>query len=172
MMNENTFLNLIKRNESKLFRFAKRLLNDVSLAEDAVQDMILKLWKKRNTLDKYENLDTMVMVAMRNHCFDELKKTKRRRGHYEQKSAEKKGKPIQPDQIIEHKFMFDTIKTFVHQLPEKQRMVVQLRDIEQYEMDEMIKITGMNSQAIRTNLSRARKAIREFIQQQQNYGLE
>ena len=59
MMQETTFLNHVKANEQKLFRYALRMLKDVAKAEDAVQDLVLKLWKRRDQL-QIQNLDALM----------------------------------------------------------------------------------------------------------------
>ena len=60
----------------------------------------------------------------------------------------------------------------MEELPEQQRMVIQLRDIEQYEFDEIAKVLDMNETAIRVALSRARKVLRTRLMQTHNYGVK
>ncbi|TYA85976.1 RNA polymerase sigma factor, partial [Seonamhaeicola marinus] len=57
-------------------------------------------------------------------------------------------------------------------LPEQQRMIIQLRDIEEYDFDEIAKILDMNNTAVRVALSRARKTIREKLTNTHNYGIK
>jgi len=59
----------------------------------------------------------------------------------------------------------------MEELPEKQRMILQLRDVEQFEYHEISDMLDMNETAIRVNLSRARKAVRDVLIQQYNYGV-
>ena len=56
-------------------------------------------------------------------------------------------------------------------LPEQQRMILQLRDVEQYEYAEIAEMLDLNETAIRVALSRARKAIREEMIKKYNYGI-
>ncbi|MEM9687591.1 MAG: sigma-70 family RNA polymerase sigma factor, partial [Bacteroidota bacterium] len=56
-------------------------------------------------------------------------------------------------------------------LPERQKIIVQLRDVEHYEFDEISDMLGMNHTAIRVALSRARKTIKEALIKQHNYGI-
>ena len=56
-------------------------------------------------------------------------------------------------------------------LPEKQKIIIQLRDIENYEYHEIGKVLNMEPTAIRVALSRARKTLREKFVKQQNYGI-
>ena len=56
-------------------------------------------------------------------------------------------------------------------LPEKQKMIMQLRDIEQFEFVEISQMLEINETAIRVALSRARKVVREQLIKQYNYGI-
>ena len=55
-------------------------------------------------------------------------------------------------------------------MPDIQQTVMFLRDVEQYEFEEIAKITEINVNAIRVALSRARKKVREELFKQQQYG--
>ncbi|MGB1309456.1 MAG: RNA polymerase sigma factor, partial [Oceanihabitans sp.] len=64
------------------------------------------------------------------------------------------------------------VAKIIEDLPEQQKMVIQLRDIEQYDFDEIGKMLGMNNTAVRVALSRARKVIREKLTKTHNYGVK
>src|SRR5690606_7701010 len=57
-------------------------------------------------------------------------------------------------------------------LPEQQRLILQMRDVEQYEFEEIAKIMEMNETAVRVALSRARKALRDELTKMHNYGIK
>ena len=59
----------------------------------------------------------------------------------------------------------------MNELPEQQKMVLQLRDIEDYDFDEIGEMLDMKPTAIRVTLSRARKTVREKLMQKHNYGI-
>jgi RNA polymerase sigma-70 factor (ECF subfamily) len=63
------------------------------------------------------------------------------------------------------------VKQIISGLPELQRKIIHLRDIEQFEYEEIAEATEMNVNAIRVNLSRARKKVRDEILKIQNYGI-
>ena len=76
------------------------------------------------------------------------------------------------DQHLEQKDSVSWMSKLMEELPEQQRMVIQLRDIEQYEFDEIAKVLDMNETAIREALSRARKFLRTRLMQTHNYGVK
>jgi RNA polymerase sigma-70 factor (ECF subfamily) len=64
------------------------------------------------------------------------------------------------------------IERIMDTLPEQQKIIVQLRDIEQYDFDEIAKMLDMKETAIRVSLSRARKTIREKLTNTHRYGIK
>ena len=59
----------------------------------------------------------------------------------------------------------------IENLPEQQKLIIQLRDVEQYDFDEICKMLDMKPTAVRVSLSRARKTIREELIKKHNYGV-
>lgn len=55
---------------NKLFRFALQFTKNEEEARDTIQDVFLKLWQKRNTLDGIENIEAFAMRMTRNKCLD------------------------------------------------------------------------------------------------------
>ena len=72
-MNESEYIALIDPFKNKLYRFAKQFLVSVEEAEDATQDVLLKLWNLREKLGSYKNPEAFAMTITRNHCLDKLK---------------------------------------------------------------------------------------------------
>ena len=64
----------------------------------------------------------------------------------------------------------ENVRKIMEQLPEQQRMIIELRDVEGYSYEEIEKILDININTIRVNLSRARKRIKEALIQIENYG--
>ena len=75
------------------------------------------------------------------------------------------------DKKIELENSVQIVKKLMNQLPEQQRIIIQLRDIEEYDYDEICEIVEMNQTAVRVALSRARKTIREQLIKTHAYGL-
>lgn len=142
-----------------LFRFARSILRDEDEAKDAVQELSLKLWEKRDALDNVDNLHAFTMKSMRNHCLDEIRK---RRNKTEPETELISDLP-EPYQVVEDSDMSIRIKKMIEKLPELQRTVIQLRDVEGFEIEEIAKTTGLTANAVTVNLSRARQKIRDQI---------
>ena len=72
-MNQNEFIKLVSPFKDKLFRLAKRLLVSTEEAEDATQEVLVKLWIKNESLEKYNSVEALAMTMTKNFCLDQLK---------------------------------------------------------------------------------------------------
>ncbi len=72
-MTQTEFLNIVMPFKDKVFRLAKRLLVSREEAEDATQDIILKLWKNKQKMQDYKNVEAFSMTMTKNFCLDKLK---------------------------------------------------------------------------------------------------
>ncbi len=152
----------------KILRFATHFLKDEERARDVVQDVFLKLWQKKETLDNVENIEAFAMRMTRNRCLDVIRANKVSASHEE---PDKRLKAETPDSqtTLELSEAASLVKSLIGTLPELQRTVMQLRDIEQLSYDEIAEITQLKVNTIRVNLSRARKKVREeFLKMNEN----
>ena len=169
-MNQNEFVISITPFKDKLFRLAKRLLVSTEEAEDATQEVLLKLWNKNENLSNYNSLEAFAMTMTKNYCLDQLKS--KRAGNMKLVHDNYNNREPSLLQKLEDKDSLDWVEKVINQLPEQQRMIIQMRDIEQYEFEEIAKILDMNETAIRVALSRGRKTIREFMLKTHDYGIK
>ena len=169
-MNQIVFIELINPFKDKVFRLAKRLLISTEEAEDATQEVIVKLWNKKENLDTYNNVEALAMTMTKNYCLDQLKS--KRAGNLQIVHNNFTDREPQLDKKIEDTDSLQWVEKIMNQLPEQQQILIQLRDVEQYEFDEIAKIVNMNETAIRVALSRARKKIRESMINTHGYGIK
>lgn len=154
--------------KDKLYRFARRLMNVHDEAEDIVQDVFLKLWAKKETLKTYQSVEAFAMTVTKNLCLDRLKS--RKRGHSNE-IPDRISSALNPLSHLEIRDGITLMNQIINELSEMQKMIVQLRDIEEMEFEEIMEITGLKMNAVRTNLSRARQKIRVELNKAYEYGL-
>lgn len=148
---------------NKLLRFASNFLKDDTEAKDIVQDIFLKLWQKRDSLNKIENIEAFAMRMTRNRCLDVIRSRKVVPINEEIERTLKE-RTIDVHSKIELSESTEIIKNLINKLPDLQRKVMFMRDIEQYSFEEISEISHLQINAIRVNLSRARKKVRdEFL---------
>ncbi len=160
-MTRSEFEKLMIQQKDKLFRFAFSILKDSNDAQDAVQDVVLKLWKNRRLLDNAKNLESYCLNAVKNLCFDVLRKQKKHQNYLQ-------------TNISEHmeETRFDTIdfveklKQELHQLPVQQRMAIELKDFQGMEYEEISDIMDQSANTIRVHVSRGRKKLFEIFKEE------
>jgi RNA polymerase sigma factor (sigma-70 family) len=147
----------------KLLRFATHFLKDEDEAKDVVQDVFLKLWQKRDDLAQIENVEAFAMRMTRNRCLDVMRANKTIPISSET-DRRMKEETVDVHVQVEFTESANQIKKLINGLPDLQRTVMFLRDIEQFSYDEIAETTELQVNAIRVNLSRARKKVRdEFL---------
>ncbi len=154
----------------KLYRLAVSLLGDRQEAEDTLQDTFLKLWHMRDKLDTYRSVEALAVTMTKNMCFDKLRSYKfRKQDGSEFEPVKLRSDFRDPATGIELSESSTIIHSLIETLPDQQRLVMQLRDVEHYSYDEIEELTGLERNNIRVNLSRARKNVREQYLKRQNY---
>ena len=167
-MEQKEFLNIILPCKDTLYRLAKRLLVSSDEAEDAVQEVFLKLWKGRDNIHHYRSPEAFAVTMTKNYCLDRLKSRQASNlqiVHSNYENSENIERSIEANEGVE------LVTRIMQTLPEKQKMIMQFRDIEQFEFSEIAQMLSINETAIRVALSRARKTVREQLIKQYNYGV-
>ncbi len=168
-MKQSEFLKTVMPFKDKVFRVAKRLLVSTEEAEDATQELYFKLWRNRSKLKDYKSVEAFAMTMTKNYCFDRLKSKQASNLKLIHSNYQEKDTPLQ--RRVELNDSVSLVHKLIENLPEQQKLVIQLRDVEEYEFDEIGKMLGLQPTAVRVTLSRARKTIREQLTKQHNYGI-
>lgn|SRR5690606_1609511 len=167
-MTQTDFVKLVMPFKDKVFRLAKRLLVSHEEAEDATQEILLKLWNNKGQIEEYKNVEAFSMTMTKNFCLDRLKSKQAQNLKIVHSNYQDHTTSLQKQ--VELNDSVAWVSKIIEQLPEQQKIILQLRDIEQYEFEEIATMLSMNETAIRVALSRARKTIREQLTQTHHYG--
>jgi RNA polymerase sigma-70 factor (ECF subfamily) len=168
-MKQSEFLKTVMPFKDKVFRLAKRLLLSTEEAEDATQELYFKLWKNKNKLADYNSIEAFAMTMTKNYCFDRLKSKQASNLKLVHSNYQENGTSLQ--KRVELNDSVSLVHKLIENLPEQQKIIIQLRDIEEYEFEEIAEMLQINPTAVRVSLSRARKTIREQLTKQHNYGI-
>jgi RNA polymerase sigma-70 factor (ECF subfamily) len=169
-MTQSEFVKTVMPFKHKVFRLARRLLVSEQEAEDATQEILLKLWRHKDNIEKYKNVEAFSMTMTKNFCLDRLKSKQAQNLKIVHSNYKDYNVGLQKE--VEVRDSLSWVEKIMETLPEQQKMIVQLRDIEQYEFHEIAKMLDMKETAIRVNLSRARKTIREQLTNTHRYGIK
>ncbi len=167
-MQQKEFLDTLLPVKDKLYRLAKRILVSNDEAEDAVQEVFLKLWSGRDKIKNYKNPEAFAITMLKNYCLDRLKSKQASNlkiVHSNYKNSENLERKLEADEGV------TLVLKIMETLPEKQKIIMQLRDVEQFEFFEISEMLEINETTIRVTLSRARKTVREQLIKQYNYGI-
>ncbi len=168
-MQQKEFVALVMPFKDKLYRMAKRLLVSREEAEDATQEILLKLWAKNESMEQYKSVEAFAMTMTKNFCLDRLKS--KQAGNLKLVHSNYKDESVSVQRQLETEDSVSWVEKIMEELPEQQKMVLQLRDVEDYDYDEIAQMLDMKPTAVRVTLSRARKSVREKLQQKHSYGI-
>lgn len=169
-MTQTDFVKLVMPFKDKVFRLAKRLLVSKEEAEDATQEILLKLWSNQNKIEDYKNVEAFSMTMTKNLCLDRLKSKQAQNLKIVHSNYQDNNMSLQKQ--VELNDSVDWVSKIMDELPEQQKIIIQLRDIEAYEFEEIAKVLEMNETAVRVALSRARKTIRKQLTNKHSYGIK
>lgn len=142
-----------------LYRVAFYILESEAEAEDAVQELYLKLWEGRSRLDEVRQPKAYCIRMLKNLCLDRI----RRAQHltFPERLPETDSGRAQDDEI-DGRRRLDKVLEAVKSLPERQRQVLLMRTVQGLSYEEISAATGMNYLTLRVLLSQARKRLKSI----------
>ncbi len=143
-----------------LYRVAYYILESENDAQDAVQDLFVKLWGNRDQLDTVLNFKAYCTTLMKNLCIDRLRKEQRVQG-IEAGTDIIESRRVDEDYDAREKL--ERVLAAIERLPERQRDVMKMYVLEEMSYDEIAQKTGMTNLTLRVLLSNARKTLRSQI---------
>ena len=159
MMKIENYQEAVKAIYPKLLGMANRLTKFDDGAADMVQEALIRLWLARDRWDSYQNIEAIAVTTLKHVFIDHQRK---KRIEYEQIEDQQVLNPEQNAlENIESKDTVCQLIAIIQQLPALQQLIIRLKDLEGYEIEEIVKITQSTPDAVRMNLSRARKKVRE-----------
>lgn len=144
----------------KLLNYARKLTDDSSDAEDVVQEVMLKLWNIRQKLEEYNSIEALAVRITHNLCMDMWRSKRTDQVSLDQVPVV--SQTVNPERVLEGNDEIRLMREIISSLPTLQQTIIRMKDIEEYETEEIAQITGCSSESIRSNLSRARKKVRDI----------
>lgn len=177
-MREIDFRNDLLPLKNKLFRVALRITLDRPEAEDVVEDVLVKVWEQRETpeVQQVQHLEAYCLTMTRNLALDRSQRHEARNvslddsNHSSLVSDHADTAPM-PDQLLEKEDRMRWVHQLFNQLPEKQRTILQLRDIEEHSYQEIADIMRISESDVKVTLFRARQAFKSLIEKSSYHGL-
>lgn len=162
-MNAEVFKVSINKFRDKLYRLAYSIVRDEMEAHDVVQDSLIKVWKSMKN-NHVNNLEAWSMRITKNTALDIVNSARVRRTEGLNQMYEKSDSGLHsPYMVTEMNDMMSNVHSIIDKLPEKQQLVIKLRDIEGYPYQDISEMLELSLSDTKITLFRARKKIREEL---------
>ena len=148
--------------KDKLYRFALNIVGNTFDAEDIMQELMIKIWNRMEQFKEIDNKEAWCMTVTRNMAIDKTRNKKLATldiSEYQQL----KDNDVTQDRKMEDDERLGSIMKLVNQLPEKQREIIHLRDVEGYTYQEIAEMTETTLDFVKVSLHRARKTLKEQL---------
>lgn len=165
-----SFQNDVLPLKDMLFRLALRITLNSAEAEDVVQETMLRVWNRREQWDGLDSMEAFCLTICRNLALD-----RSRRMDNQTLSLEAEADPTDasyhsnPEEQAVQRDRIRLVRQLINQLPEKQRTVMQLRDIEGKSYKEIAAVLGISEEQVKVNIFRARQAIKSSFLKAEHY---
>jgi RNA polymerase sigma-70 factor (ECF subfamily) len=162
MQNETNLFKQIEVFKNKLFRYALNMLKNELDAEDVIQELLVRIWQRKEQFDQIENKEAWCMTVTRNLCIDKIRSRK-------QSSQDVSDYHFiadhgaTPDIVTEDRENLKIVMDVLNSLPENQKEIIHLRDVEGYTYKEISELTGLSEDQVKVNLFRARQRLKEKL---------
>ncbi len=169
-MQKISFRNDILPLKDKLFRLALCITRNREEAEDIVQDTMLRVWNRREEWNVWETVEGFCLTICRNLAIDRSQKMDARHVELTPEVTELPDMAA-PDKLMERDERLGLLQRLIAELPEKQRTILQLRDVEGKSYKEIAEILQLTEEVVKVNLFRARQRIKLKYNEIDTYGL-
>lgn len=169
-MKEISFRNDILPLKDKLYRLALRITLDSAEAEDIVQDTMIRVWNKRDEWAQFNSIEAFCLTVARNLAIDRSQKSEAQNIEMTTETQEMSDGST-PERQLERSEQMDLVRKLINELPEKQRTIIQLRDIEEKSYKEIADVMQLTEDQVKVTLFRARQRIKAKYNEIQSYGL-
>ena len=144
----------------RFWQVAWYILEDAAEADDAVQELFLRLWERRAVLDGIHSPNAYGLILLRNLCLDRLRQRRRLESDGELPEC---GTPGRQDEAVDERERLAKVLAAVKSLPERQREVLTLRTLDGLSYEEIARRTGLKPLTLRVLLSQARNQLKRKI---------
>ncbi len=168
--NIDAFEDIVKKYENKVYGIVFHMMKNQNEVEDLAQEVFLKVYKNLDKFKGDSSLYTWIYKITVNLCLDELKKRKNIIYLDEKISVEDgeidKELPSNErsqEELYEDKELKENLHRCINKLPDKQKMMIVLRDIKGFSYDEIAKITNNKIGTVKSQINRARLKLKELL---------
>lgn len=169
-MKEISFRDDILPLKDKLFRLALRITLDRQDAEDVVQETLIKMWNKREEWQMMDSIEAYALTICRNQALDLTAKASHQNLTIDE-SRDDSPTERTPYEELDVQQRLEIVRKLIDRLPEIQRTIMELRDVEGKSYKEIADILGITEEKVKVYLFRARQKVKVQFSKIEEYGL-
>lgn len=157
-----------------LFRLALRITLSPEEAEDVVQETMMKVWSRREAWPQIESMEAFCLTICRNLAVDRNRKKGRAAASLDDEEASEPADhsyTADPERRTVDGDRMSLLRRLMASLPEKQRSIMQLRDIEGMSYKDIAAALAISEDQVKVGLFRARQTIKKKFIDTDSYGL-
>ncbi|HEU0226520.1 MAG TPA: sigma-70 family RNA polymerase sigma factor [Arachidicoccus soli] len=160
---EKAFTDLVKKYQERLYWHIRRMVVDHDDANDVLQNVFIKVWKALGNFREDSQLFTWLYKIATNECLTFLDQKKRKDAVSFDEIESGLSNKIKADEGFDAEKLEWKLQLAIQQLPEKQRIVFNLRYYDEMPYEEMSQVLGTSEGALKASYHHAAKKIEEFI---------
>lgn len=169
-MQEISFRKDILPLKDKLFRLALRITFDRAEAEDVVQETLIRVWNKRDEWRQFGSIEAYCLTVAKNLAIDRSERKDAQTVSLTPE-VEQMAEVADPYEKLVNKERLALVHRLMNELPEKQRLIMQLRDVEGKSYKEIAVVLNLTEEQVKVNLFRARQKVKQKFIDIDGYGL-
>jgi len=160
---EKAFTAILKKYQEKLYWHIRRLVVDHEDANDVLQNMFIKVWKGLDNFREDSQLYTWLYRIATNESLSFLEQQKRRSAVSMDEEENSLTNKLKADRYFDANKLEWKLQLAIQQLPEKQRIVFNLRYYDEMPYEEMSRVLETSEGALKASYHHAAKKIEDFI---------
>ncbi|RYG06326.1 MAG: RNA polymerase sigma-70 factor [Chitinophagaceae bacterium] len=157
------FTCLFRKFEKPLFQFAFKMTKSPQLSADIVQDVFLKLWEQKETLESIDDMERWLHRMIKNRVIDELRKIAADSRMRDRVFHNLSNNQLDTETVIESREYFSLLQQAVNMLPEKRREVYKLRREDGLNYKEISDKLAISQHTVKNQMSGALRTIQRFV---------
>ena len=161
--NQQAFRELYDRYHVQMYYIAKKYVKSTDLAQDAVQDIFVKLWEKRNRLDESKSIKGFLFTMLRNHVLNMIRDRKDEIVSITGIESKKLPRQNLTEDELVCKEYHEIVKEGLKELSDRKREVFELRTLQGHSNSEVADLLNINVRTVKTHFYNSSKFMREYL---------
>lgn len=149
-----------------LFRYVRSITNDPSAARDITQDVFVKLWESRRSLDPDQSLKAYLYRTARNRAYNHERNRRTRTDKEDDVRSDSPAQPAPrtaPDEAVDARMLDKRLRRWIDDLPDRQREALSLSRFEGLSHEAIAEIMDISPRTVNNHIVRALKSLRQNV---------